>query len=469
MIRLVLRNLPTEALMATRLTNHTLCNASDPFLFDTVYIAPNYADMERARMVCSRYGPQIRFLAYCPAHYEAWNYGDFVGCCGYYTSSCSESNIHRLWELFCTLADEHQTVVESGEFEAHFRQILGSLTNLRQVILTNKIRLRGNCPCRQGAFDAGSRRINPITDVASILRATSSLDPGHSCVVNQEALDYDDSTPWLDTLNALALSESQATEIIVEPSGIVPYTGQNEVFLRMEALCYTPDTLQHINRTLFGLSTLVLSLELPYFDYVYDVEILKGPTTLSAAVNLRSLTVHISDDRENRSEWQREYFLDIFDTLLGACKFPQLKTLALRNIDGTEAQFLQFLGGSPLLSKLSLNRIWLWAGTWASFLDELRRDWPLKSAFVDYAGGMEGAYCEGLKPRSEDWCDWGSTVSDFFYQNGYVLIGLSTITETGSTNSRYDRANPFLKETWAAIDRSRGQKREQQLMEDLRS
>ena len=74
----------------------------------------------------------------------------------------SEPDLHPLWQLYNTLADEAAELVESGDFFRQLCQILDTLPSLQEVCLTNKTYLRGECECHQAALDAATASGNPF-------------------------------------------------------------------------------------------------------------------------------------------------------------------------------------------------------------------------------------------------------------------------------------------------------------------
>ena len=154
-----------------------LSRAAVPFLFDTLHIARNLADLERANDMCARFGPYVKIMVYGTTSYLNTSFDDFVELLdlepGDESGDESAPDLLPVGQLYNTLADEAAELLESGQFFRQLCQMLHTLPNLQEVCLTNKSRLRGECECRQAAIDAGNRFRQPIPNVAAVLEAGS--------------------------------------------------------------------------------------------------------------------------------------------------------------------------------------------------------------------------------------------------------------------------------------------------------
>lgn len=426
LIHLVLLCLEKYDLKTVRRTCKAFNDACIPLLFDTIYIAPNYAEMEIAAKVFSRFKGSITTLFYGSYYLEMLSFHAFFEQQETDNSNpfrheeqARKNNLRGLWEIHWRLSNEYHQLMESGSFLAQLSQILKALPLLRRVILTGDPRPRGDCLCRQAVMDAGKRQQNPIPNASTIL---ASVDPHADpyCVGLTSRLRWGrkPDNPWRTLLEVLIEAEISVKEISVGvrlDGGMWRLPNSPDIF----AFRMTNDTLQKANPLLAGLTHLILHLQPSYRGGDRVEAAPNASSLLSATPNLRLLELRYCDWMEMQRQWDQGSAIGVhvnsFGALIGANILPLLESLELSVIDGTQHDFLQFLRGSPLLKHLSLDFVCLYSGTWGHTIEEMKRFLHLESINFERYRDEKG---EWAFFDLEDFIKWKDLFSGFFLENG---------------------------------------------------
>ena len=443
---MALQHLQKSDLKNARQTCRTLDEAAVPLLFDTVYVATNHADMNSAGLLCARFGPFVHNIIYSSMFYKREDFYDFLhGNFADFKVPDSANNdeynkirfenleqseqrdMHQLWALYCELANEHEAIVMSGEFQSQLCRLLRALPKLCRITIDDCIRSHKQCFCDQALFDAYNRQHDPLPKTAKSLNVVKCKDE-HICYEPVSSLMSAYKNPMNNILNALATTQVSVEEISVE---LRKPEGPEVNGLSMIGIILPSQCLKYLSGIMLGLTRLILRLESPYERHYTPMKLPRSPTILSTAINLRLLQIEIVD-LENYS-WHADYDIkpNIFGALMGTRTLPKLESFSLNNIDGTEAEILRFLRGSSKLKELALKLVYLTSGTWAHLLEGLRTSLDLETVEIEEVSGRPGAYFGGLEPFSDGPYDWAPTVTSFFFEDG---------------------PNPFLEETWQESD-----------------
>ena len=448
LLELILRHLSKPQLKAVRQTCKSLGYAAIPFLFDSVYVANNPSDMEKAALLCSSFGHSVHHMVYGSLSWYRQPFNEFLEenyeCFKWDGSKDpSEKNdnieliykslpqprqldLHLFWTQFCYLADESYAFVKSGNFQSQLCQLLRVLPKLYKITIDDHDRMDDYCcSCYQILVEAGKRQLKPLPNATDFFSAVQCKEDHLCCSQGSDLTgQYNNSMTYL--LEALAATQVSVSNISIdiEFSHIEDANG-----LYLDAIRLPAQSVQQLSKPLSGLTELKLLFEIPY-DWVDPITDLPcQDTILSAAVNLRRLHLEILDV-DDAQEWLHDNVPvpNIFDALLGSCAFPKLEYLFLQNIDGTEPALLEFLQSSPKLKDLTIRWFYISSGNWAHMLERLRSSLALEKVRIEEAKGRPQSNFEVLVMSEQKiFKNWGGTVTKFFLVNG---------------------PNPFLEEAW---------------------
>lgn len=450
LLDMVLRHLSKSQLKVARQTCKLISNSFVPLLFDTVYVAANRFDMEKAALLCSSFGHFVHHMVYGSLIYDRLNLYDFVSHNYKYeldTGSEDEEgegpvtgemlykrlthtqrrNLQLFWTLHCSLINEQETFVTGGNFQSQLSQLFRASHKLCKVTIHD---FSGACCYWYGTrVDGSSLQQNPLPLTTGLLHAVK-LNGEHQCYERVSSLTSPRNNPMAQLLKAVVTTQISLSGISIDVSidrnGFqIPYTSG----LNLSGIFVPTQYLQQLSKPLSVLTELILHFKTPYASPQQITNLLGQPTILSTAINLRSLRFEIlnREDQDHLPTYVRK--LRLFDALMGSCSFPKLECLFLSNLDGTEAEVLHFLQRSPKLKHLALHWLWLTSGTWAHLLKKLQNSLMLETVEIENAEGEPGeVYFENLEPWSNSFYkDWASVVTRFFLNDG---------------------PNPFHKNTW---------------------
>lgn len=235
------------------------------------------------------------------------------------------------FDIYCELAEDHLETLKEDTCPAHLSNLLGSMTNLRKVVLTGDQRARNDCTVpRAGVYDLGCDYLQML-------------------------------------MKALSTAKTPVEELVV-------YGGEEARALNYTAL-NMPST--HIQYTMNVFSRLT-RLELEIFaDSHMELDTLDGSTedsspiarVLSYANNLEHLTLTTEagycDDG-----------LGDFKTVMLGCVLPKLKSVVIGPWNIEINDLLNFLRGSPGLNQLCLSDNEYKIGSLDDVLRVLQHDKP---------------------------------------------------------------------------------------------
>lgn len=173
-------------------------------------------------------------------------------------------------------------------------------------------------------------------------------------------------TAWRSLMQALSLTKVRVKELISDQPGadgrLIPCGAFNTSHGRAG----------NFHESLRELIKLQLTLtEHDYEDQTSTNDaVIKGNVAkiLAAAINLEQL--HLESDNKN---WP------LFESILGGCRFPKLKSLELWYISSTEDQLLDFLRSLPDLKSLTLGGLDLMQGLWEHVMSWIKISLQLRS------------------------------------------------------------------------------------------
>lgn len=373
-------NLDKPGLKLARLVCKALDGAAVPMLFDRVYVASRYADLEVARLVAARFRPFIKTLFFCSESYredytlkeieervaEQYYWGHYRLSHGKY------DHVRIYWESYCRLKREHEELTRSGEVFGTVCYLLGYLPHLRSISLSDRIRERTYCPCSQAILDCSVRTFDPVSIQEKYKFVPRKHDrPYRShCLAAESGLVTADGSPWHHILHALSVaSNAKIKEIIVDPEN-------RSLGLSWEALTMNPMQAYYARNIL---PTLV-KLQLFLFQRKFDEDVGTEPDfgglkrALPWASNLQDLDIEIHDrtryiaSRGSHLEASKQ-----FSACLEDIDLPHLKTLSLSGFRLHEETLVKTLSATRRVKRLFLNYMTLISGSWVSLVGRLRK------------------------------------------------------------------------------------------------
>lgn len=366
-----------------------VCKAFDAaavsLLFDEIFVFARYADMEKATLLASRFGPFVKTLTFCSEYFEpgiSWkNFKHTMG----------NSHLARSYYYsYCKLREEREELLNGGEFFGHLCSILIVLSNLQKVVLTNLCETQGLCWCHQAYVDGHSRKINPWSDEHSSMLRSWRPAPDHTCLTFICGLDHTGSNAWPVLLRALFTSGN------TEVKSIVTEGGYADSGLIISAFCMTPRHRFCAANVLQNLTSLYLHLDLHFMD---DLDITNDVNdklylervvakTLSAAINLKSLLINLIGRLVHWKQAGQDTTTTI-KMILGGCKMPKLVTLGLSCFPITEVGMTTFLQDSPEIRHMSLDHVEMVSGSWENVFRTIKDNLPLETFKTkDLLGGI---------------------------------------------------------------------------------
>ncbi len=106
-----------------------------------------------------------------------------------------------------------------------------------------------------------------------------------------------------------------------------------------------------------------------------------------------------------------------FQTILGTCQFPKLRSLVLSSLDSTSEELLTFLEASKHLQQFTLIYHELLSGTWEQAADWMRSSLTLEEIDFNQLYGDDVAGILALE-SGEGYIDHFGHVQDFFLRHG---------------------------------------------------
>lgn len=384
---LVCRNLTKAQLKVARLVCKSFDQLAVPLLFEEVFIASSYSDLERADRIASRFRSFVRTITVSFVHFPSCLRGGYDRLWsrrwGTKILNRVDGHLEYAYEITCRFQREQEEIRESGEILAQMCHILGKTTRCRRIVLT----------CRGSPWKKEVLCPYPTCPLSKFEHQTFfgvQRDPPDS---------EDRGRYWFLTILALSVTRSRVTEIVVDG----PRLGDG---LPMSAFDTTVRRFTDVANCFKTLTKLSLSLS---FSHHTGNSV---ASALSSATNLKSLFI----------EGDYEMFYDVlgpvsvFSAILGGCRFTNLRSLLMAKLSSGNIELLEFLRHSPLLNRLTICEFALKEGLWQEVALSLRAIFQLKRVKFDaLIGGISDSYQLGF---GESYSIDPQMVEDFFLRNG---------------------------------------------------
>ena len=365
-------NLDKPGLKLVRLVCKALDGAAVPMLFDRVYVASRYADLEVARLVAARFRPFIKTLVYCSESYpEDYTLKEFEEIVEEQRDHSEYGHVRLYWKTYCRLKREQEELTRSGEVLGTVCYLLGYLPHLGRISLSDRIRERSYCPCSQAILDCSVRTFDPVSIQKKYQFVPRKYNgPGRShCFATQSGFVTADGSPWHHILHALSVtSNAKVREIVIDPKA-------QSFGLSWEALTMNPMQAYYARNVLPTLVKLQLLLSYHDIDEDDGTEPDFGglKRALPWAISLQDLEIDIRDG--NQYEYDRGCHLKAskqFSACLEDIDLPHLKTLSLSGFRLHEDSLIKTLNATRKVKRLFLKDITLISGSWESLVGRLR-------------------------------------------------------------------------------------------------
>ena len=386
-----------------RLICKSLDQAAAPLLFDEVFIAATYSDLEIADLVASRFGSYIKNVTVSLVEYVYLSKTEFFSLGESERNSRTlervSSHLEHALDIYRKARTEDLEIKESGELLARLCLILSKSPNIRNMVLT----------------DFGNNDLHPTSQLHfHDLWKQDDLCPFKMCklsVSDHVSFFVRPSPPYKTTpdplrlaMLAISAAKSTITGLAVIHDGHHPFLS-NYAF-RTIALKSRRFTLQLQNLTKLRLRFSRDERQPPARHS--DPDRVVGET-LSVAVNLETLFI----EGDFLDEANHPDSRSMVSGVLGGCRFPKLRSLILKMMDSREDELLEFLNTSPCLEHLMLECFPLNFGSWENMADKIRSALRLKSVILHILFG-------GFPNREwdDDYSFDRRRVEDFFLRNG---------------------------------------------------
>lgn len=397
-----------KTLKCARMACKALEQATIPFLFDEVFMSSTYFDIEVANNVTTHFAQHIKTITlsfrYFPEYTKIF-FTDIPQCQeSGWSRDCIEDHETFAFDTYYKRRAEHMELLGSGELLAQLRQVVMRLPALRKLALTDRGCGREPHPSELYSHDLWKRGYLCLLESCTLSKAD------HACfhIGPRSGHGNDDPNPWRLIMLALSVADLPITEI-------VSTSRCRTCLIPIGSFLMTLRQAQDVTMRFNVLTKLRLSLRdddayenEEHQSYIDDSSV---PRALSAAVNLKSLFIETDGEIHYEScMWT------VWSILLEGCRFPELRSLILLNIDAEEEELMKLLGASPRLENLLLCHFRLSAGLWASVAARMKSILQLKR--VELTDLTDG-FLPSLLPEDEFLVNNDHRlVEDFFLREG---------------------------------------------------
>ena len=412
---LVCQELTKPELKVARLVCKSFDQAAIPFLYDEIFVAARYRDLEIADLVTSRFGTHVKTITLSFVEYDDISMGAYYNRTERSTRTFPRTNGHlaHAFGVYSRKQEETLELIHSPEFMAKLCVILRRSPNTRRMILTD---CGNHCDGLDLYYASELHPHDPWSkDELCPFKGCQLSDSDHLRFHVRPSPPYNMiPNPFHLAMLAIATAKSTITELAVIHDS--PESCQTEYsFLTKAAFMMTIELSYCLTLQFQHLSKLRIRLseeeegeeeEAQAHDSHTSSPIAKA---LSSAVNLESLFIEgdVSDFNPRRGR------LTTMSCFLGGCQFPKLSSLILRSMDSKEVELLEFLQASPDLKHFTLIDFTLVIGSWETTAQTIRTALRLKSIlFHQLYDGLPDLVIQTYCSNDHH------LVEDFFLHNG---------------------------------------------------
>ena len=363
---LICQNLTKAELKSARLVCKSFDRAAVPFLFDEVFVAASYSDLEIADLTTSRFGLYIKTITLSIVDYRLLSKEEFITYAERRSGRIFErldAHIEHAFDLYNKARTEDLEIKDSGELLAKLCLTLSRSPNTRKLLMTDygnshlcgrRHPMQPHNPWKKDVWCPFKDCKYSESDHIHFLHY-----PGPPCSTRPEPLQL--------AMLATSMAKSTITELAI----YYRRRALNEnsfVMTARESACLKSQ-FQSLKK---------LQLRFGMFPGEGPYRGSAVAKALSVAVNLESL--HIVGDSPITSSVPNAPTM--MSTLLRGCHFPKLESLVLRSVNSRAKELLGFLKKSPSLIRLTLDNFYLESGLWERVIDEICSAFHLRSVML---------------------------------------------------------------------------------------
>ena len=390
---LIFQDLTKAELKVTRLVCKSFDQAAIPFLFDEVFVAARYSDLEIADHIASRFGAYLKTITLSVVGYKSLSLKDFrrqaqpnrvlerLNAQPKKALERFNAHLDYAYEMYCKTRTDISEINQSGELLAKVSIILSKSPNIRKMVLTN---------CGNDDMYYTFRPHNDVSwkkdELCPFKTCNLSVSDHLSFYLRPISAYQAVPNPLHVAMLAISAAKTTITELAMlhrsqERSPQESFLTKDAFELTTQQFCNFILQLQHLTKLRMRLSDRTRITTQNSYASRPIAEV------LSLAYNLQSLFIE-----GVRSEL--EFGHDTPTTMssfLGGCEFPKLRSLTLASMSLTEHELDDFVKTSPLLKYFTLQFCALNIGSWKNVAIRLRSALRLKSVMFDnLTGGFSG-------------------------------------------------------------------------------
>ena len=423
---LVCRDLVKAELKVARLVCKSLDQAAIPFLFDEVFVAARYRDLEIADLVASRFGTYVKTMTLSFVEYEDLSMGEWYERTyprrtdrNTRTSPRSNGHLAHAFGVYSRIREETLEIIHSGDFMAKLCVILRKSPNTRRMTFTDC----GNycddnyCGGNDPYFASKLHPHDPWSkDELCPFKGCQLSDSDHLRFHVRPSPPYNMTpNPFHLAILAISTAKSTITEFAMIHDSRTSCCTEHSFLTKaafvipMELSCCLNLQLEHLSKLRIRLGEEEEEEEEEEAQAQNSHASSPIAKALSSAVNLESLFIEggFADFNFRRGS------LTTMSCCLGGCQFPLLKSLILRSMNSKEDELLEFLKASPDLKHITLVEFTLVEGSWETTAQTIRSTVRLESILFDQLSGQIPDLADEIYYSVDR-----QSVDDFFLHNG---------------------------------------------------
>ncbi|KAL9133874.1 MAG: hypothetical protein Q9175_004947 [Cornicularia normoerica] len=396
-------------LKTARHVSKTWEKAAVPYLFNEVCMSLNSEDLDTAEVVIDEFGSYVKILTFSAVYYKAMSWTRFKQEVKRHVPQSLKKvlpiHLRYAHDNYCKLRSDQMELLERGTCLAYLCRALRRLPNLQKIVLQDL----GSEPSNSTDnfyCDGISKRLGSCT-----LRPECQLSQSEHLgflVRPQSGILHAIASPWNLAMLALWAVGTPIRELAVESRADLPLSSfVNAMEMPVE-----------LNLVFQNLTKLRLNLFINAAPgHSYDTFCFKGgwvSKSLSGAKSLQCLYIR-ANIGDNLDKFKP---MTPFQTILGTCQFPKLRSLILNSFESTMEELLTFLGASQQLQQLTLIQHELLSGTWEEAADRMQSFLTLEEVSLDYVYGGWGPDSAVVEFHEGVYDDYFGRVQAFFSRRG---------------------------------------------------
>lgn len=382
-----------------------------PYLFDGIFMSPNRKDLETAEAMIGQFAYHIKTLTFSSVYYKAM-------CRTKFTLEAKRQiprSRKKVWKhhqayafrKYCEVRNHQKGLLETGTCLAYLCRALRNLPNLQKL----SVKDLGSEPfgsVNNLYDDRLAESLGPCEEIGCQVPQNEHLG---FLVRPQSGFFHEVANSWNLVMLASWAVGTLVRELAVDSGANLPLRS----FLDTEK----PWNLYLIFQSLTKLRlNLVIDLDSSGREDYMDADCFRRGLVshaLSGAKNVRCLYIK-AIIRIDLDEYKP---MTPFQTILGTCQFPKLRSLILSGFDSTTEELLTFLGASTQLQQLTLIHHGLLSGTWEKAADCMRGFLKsLQEVVINNVHDDLAASSPVLNYLQGRYMDHFGRVQDFFFRDG---------------------------------------------------